>query len=205
MFWNRADLKQHAKITMQMNYWKCVLVSLVLAFCGGGSGINFNYGSSSDLNLQNGSGDIESQVNGIIHSSQFADIIGVFMGVFLLALLLSLALTIFLLQPLEVGCRRYFVIARVENANLGEMGYAFEHSYMNIVKAQFLRGLYTFLWSLLFVIPGVIKSYEYRMIPYILAEDPEISSADAFMLSKKMMDGDKMNAFVLDLSFIGSS
>ena len=56
---------------------------------------------------------------------------------------------------------------------------------------------------MLFLVPGIIKSYEYRMIPYILADNPTISYEEAFALSKKMMTGNKWDAFVLDLSFIG--
>ena len=81
--------------------------------------------------------------------------------------------------------------------------YAFSNGYMNVVKTMFLRGLFTFLWTLLFIIPGIIKGYEYRMIPYILAENPGIDSREAFAVSKQMMDGNKWAAFVLDLSFLG--
>ena len=56
---------------------------------------------------------------------------------------------------------------------------------------------------MLFVIPGIIKGYEYRMVSYILADQPELSRKEAFQLSKQMMKGQKWNAFVLDLSFIG--
>ena len=68
---------------------------------------------------------------------------------------------------------------------------------------MFLKGLFQGLWSLLFVIPGIIKSYEYRMIPYILSENPNISRKRAFEISKQMMKGNKWDTFVLDLSFIG--
>lgn len=64
-------------------------------------------------------------------------------------------------------------------------------------------GMYTLLWMLCLIIPGIVKSYEYKMIPYILAENPQISRKRAFELSKQMMDGQKGDAFVLDLSFIG--
>ena len=74
---------------------------------------------------------------------------------------------------------------------------------MNIVLTLFLRNLYTVLWTFLFIVPGIIKSYEYRMIPYILAENPDMDRREAFQLSKDMMQGEKWNAFVLDLSFIG--
>lgn len=67
---------------------------------------------------------------------------------------------------------------------------------------MFLMNLYTALWSVLFIIPGIVKSYEYRMIPYLLAEKPEMDKTEAFKTSKSMMDGNKWNAFVLDLSFI---
>ena len=63
--------------------------------------------------------------------------------------------------------------------------------------------LYTFLWSLLFIIPGIIKSYSYAMTPYILLDRPELSATDAIKESEKMMDGHKMDLFILDLSFIG--
>ena len=56
---------------------------------------------------------------------------------------------------------------------------------------------------MLFWIPGIVKSYEYRMIPYIMAEHPELSYKEAFRMSKEMMQGNKWSAFVLDLSFLG--
>lgn len=68
---------------------------------------------------------------------------------------------------------------------------------------MFFRTLFTFLWSLLFIIPGIVKSYEYMMIPFILADEPTISRKEAFARSKAMMLGNKWNAFVLDLSFLG--
>lgn len=58
---------------------------------------------------------------------------------------------------------------------------------------MFLRDLYTFLWSLLLIIPGVVKSYEYSMIPYILAENPQIDSDRAFAVSRSMTDREKLN------------
>ncbi len=67
----------------------------------------------------------------------------------------------------------------------------------------FLRGLYVFLWSLLLVIPGIVKSYSYAMTPFIMTDHPELSASDAINRSKEMMNGHKWNLFVLDLTFIG--
>ena len=70
-------------------------------------------------------------------------------------------------------------------------------------KVTFLVGLFTFLWSLLFVIPGIIKSYSYRFAAYILAENKGKAALQCIDESKKMTEGHKMDLFVLDLSFIG--
>lgn len=68
-----------------------------------------------------------------------------------------------------------------------------------------LMGLYVSLWSLLFVIPGIIKSFSYAMTPYILAEHPEYAPNEAITESRRIMDGNKFNLFCLNLSFIGWS
>ena len=68
---------------------------------------------------------------------------------------------------------------------------------------QFFQGMMVFLWSLLFVIPGIIASYRYSMTPYILAENTELSVMEAITESKKMMRGNKFRLFCLELSFIG--
>lgn len=66
-----------------------------------------------------------------------------------------------------------------------------------------LTELYVVLWSLLFVIPGIVASYRYAMAPFIMAENPEMSASDAIKASKELMKGHKGELFCLDLSFIG--
>ena len=68
---------------------------------------------------------------------------------------------------------------------------------------MFLRDLFVALWTLLFIIPGIVKMYAYSLVPYILAENPEMSGTEAIKLSNEMMKGHKWKAFVLDLSFLG--
>ena len=70
-------------------------------------------------------------------------------------------------------------------------------------KVQFLAGLFTGLWTLLFIIPGIIKGISYSMSMYILAENKGMSALEAINRSKAMMEGHKMEYFVLNLSFIG--
>jgi Predicted integral membrane protein len=123
-------------------------------------------------------------------------------GVILVIVLIASALRIFLFNPLEVGCQNFFVRNAEAPADLGEIGRAFD-PYGRNVGALLLRDIYKLLWSLLFIIPGIIKHYSYRMVPYILADHPEMSGNEAITLSRQMMDGQKWRAFVLDLSFIG--
>lgn len=115
-----------------------------------------------------------------------------------------IVLKIFVGNALLVGGSRFFVLNQTDTPKVGTLGYVFKSgNFSNVVIVMFMRDLFTFLWSLLFFVPGVIKFYEYRMVPYILAENPAMPREEAFLISKRMMTGQKWNTFVLDLSFIG--
>ena len=75
--------------------------------------------------------------------------------------------------------------------------------FFSAFKVTLLVGIYTFLWSLLFIIPGIVKGYSYSMALYVLADNPGKSARECIAESKAMMEGHKMELFVLDLSFIG--
>lgn len=77
------------------------------------------------------------------------------------------------------------------------------HRFGQGFAQKFLRGLYCFLWGLLFVIPGIVKSYSYAMTPYIMAENPDMRAQDAIRASMELMDGHKGELFWLRLTFIG--
>lgn len=68
---------------------------------------------------------------------------------------------------------------------------------------QFLTGLYVFLWSLLFLIPGIVAAFRYAMAPFILAEHPGMRPSQAIQASKEVMTGHKWELFCLYLSFFG--
>ena len=120
------------------------------------------------------------------------------------AAIMAFAFTIFVADPLIVGGKRYFLKARSEeNTKLGVVTEVFEKGHwLNVALTMFLRNIYNALWYLT-IIGGIIKTYEYRMIPYILAENPKINRKEAFKLSKEMMKGNKWKTFVLDMSFFG--
>lgn len=199
--WSRSELKTRAKEVLRLNYWKAVLVALICSFVSGGGG-----GGSSNSTSESSSGGSSLGTPSSMTQEELAGlfvIIGIAIVIFLVILAFAFALSAFIFQPLYVGCCRFFINCGKGTASLNDVTFAFSNSYLNIVKIMFLQSLYVFFWSLLFIIPGIVKGYEYRMIPYLLAEDPTISKDDAFRLTKQMMTGDKWNAFVLDLSFIG--
>jgi uncharacterized membrane protein len=114
------------------------------------------------------------------------------------------AAAIFISFPLLVGLKYFFIRTPYDDTEFGNLFSSFQSGrYLSTVKTMFFMNLYVFLWSLLFVIPGVIKSYQYRMVPYIIAENPSLSTEQALDLSRRMTDGEKWDMFVLDFSFIG--
>lgn len=118
--------------------------------------------------------------------------------------IIALSFTIFVADPLIVGGKRYFLsVRKQENTKIIVMGEIFQkENWMNVASIMFLRNIYNALWYLT-IVGGIIKTYEYRMIPYILAQNPKIKRKQAFQLSKQMMKGNKWRTFVLDLSFFG--
>lgn len=111
---------------------------------------------------------------------------------------------IFVINPVVVGGKNFFNRQHEGTSKFTNIfgGFAKGH-YSASVRNMFLMGLYEFLWSLLFIIPGIIKCYSYWMVPYITAANPNISASRAFEISKKTMNGEKWHTFVLGLSFIG--
>ena len=73
----------------------------------------------------------------------------------------------------------------------------------SVMALTFVKDIYLFLWSLLFVIPGIIKGYSYSQVYYIANENPGMSVDDIITESREMMDGHKWELFILQVSFIG--
>ena len=126
----------------------------------------------------------------------------IFSIVFLFLFAVIMVLDIFLINPFEVGGKRFMRMSVEGTAQVKEIAYGFDHSYKNVVKVLFYRDLYVFLWTLLFIVPGIVKMYQYFLVPYILTEYPDMEYKAALQLSRDMMEGNKWKTFVLGLSFI---
>jgi uncharacterized membrane protein len=109
----------------------------------------------------------------------------------------------FFLMPLAWGYAIIFLkVKRGEDLNIGTMFDGFK-DYARIFLTMLLTNVYIFLWSLLLVIPGIIKGYSYAMTNYILKDRPDLAYDAAITESMRMMNGNKMKLFLLDLGFIG--
>ncbi|MBE0601208.1 MAG: DUF975 family protein [Firmicutes bacterium] len=110
----------------------------------------------------------------------------------------------FLLPPLTVGYSYFSLrVYRGETVEITDMLSTGFRDYMKTLVGILWMYLFTFLWSLLLIVPGIVKAIAYSMTPYILAEQDDVSAQDAIKVSMEMTDGHKMEIFVMGLSFIG--
>jgi uncharacterized membrane protein len=109
-----------------------------------------------------------------------------------------------ILPPLMVGYSSFVLrIYKGENGDIGDMFTNGFSNYGRNLGGMLFMELFVFLWSLLFVIPGIVKALAYSMTPYILADCPNVRATDAIKLSMRMTRGHKGGIFVMCLSFIG--
>ena len=198
MYWEAKTLKGRAKNVLRDHYWEYLLAVVV---CG----LVIGYSLQVTVNINIKGQNFRTLRDFVIYliayiQKYYPTIIG------------SVALSsagktlwrIFAANPIEVGSCRYRTLATYGRFDFQNIFYSFSSGrYIKIVITMFLKSLYQFLWGLLLVIPAIIKGYSYFMVPYIMAENPEISYDRAFEISKAVTKGEKWRMFLLDLSFLG--
>jgi uncharacterized membrane protein len=224
--WVRAELKRQAKQSVKRCYWSAVIVCIIFLALQAAAGstsedlvdVNITYnvngdesGNSSQVQsyLDGTSNTLEgylenyiARATGIGAISSVLTSTVLFYGILLM--IVRLCLNYLIVNPIQVGMASFFYRNRTEKTSIGELAFAFNRQdFLPVVKTMFLRGLYIALWTLLLIIPGIVKSYEYRMVDYILSEHPDMPTKEVLQLSKAMTKGHKWKMFVLDLSFFG--
>ena len=192
MMWNRAELKMRGNMAFKKNYVSAVVVALLMGIFGTVSGESSARRVSENSDIYSG------------NLFNVGMITGLLAGIATVVILIVLVAKVFVGNLLKMGGYRFFILNQTAQPGIGTLldGFRSGH-YINIVLTMFLRDLFTTLWSLLLVVPGIVKHYEYLMVPYIIAENPAMDYKEAFQISKQMMDGEKMEAFIMDLSFLG--
>lgn len=174
---------------------------------------NFNYKAwtaSDGLHVYNNGR--ETVTNNPEAVSQFAALVILIVGfVFFILILYAFVFLFaflfktFLSNPVRVGKNRYLLKMEQGKEDYSDFFFAFTNkgNYLNSVMVMLLKDIFVGLWSLLFVIPGIIKNLSYFMVPYLISENPNMPYKRAFDISKAVMDGEKWNLFVIYLSFLG--
>jgi uncharacterized membrane protein len=181
---NRSYIKNLAKQRMSGRMGSAIAVALLSILLSGSVSGGFQFRFNQD--------------DGYFSEIAIAMLpIMVFLGIF------GLAYTILVGNVISIGARGWFLrYWRGENVPVGEMFSGFKH-FSAFVTTGLLRGIYVFLWTLLFIIPGIVMSYAYSMTDYIICEYPHLSASQAINLSKRMTYGHKADLFVFDLSYFG--
>ena len=179
--WTRQLLKTNARSALSGRYWRGFWVCLLVSLASGGV-----------FTIKN---NVDTARGGYDYSFMYGmpdETLALILGIALLVLVLSCVWQIFVLGPLNVGLARYFMESRQALAPFGTVMGIFRTPYLNVVKVCFLTQLKIALGCLL-VIPGIYWSYCYTLVPFLLAENP-------YMTTRRAME---LSYFVLMLSFIG--
>lgn len=183
-----SELRAIARRNLEGTWGISVGVALVAAILGGlivgtGSNINFNFNEDTVRNLP----PIFWTV--LLPLASLAGLLGI--ASFILGGTVELGYAKFLLKQYDR-----------KQLQFSDLFSQFERFGTGFAQ-QFLRVLFTTLWMLLFIIPGIVKGLSYAMTPFILEEHPEMTASEAIKASMRLMDGHKMDLFILGLTFIG--
>lgn len=204
-----SDFRKNARESLKGRWEIAIIAFIIASILGAASGIRVSF----NFDLNESSGEASTEQSEQTWGELVEYIRGIEPGV--LISIITTAISAFI-----IGACATVIIFIISSA--AKVGYAKfnldlvdrkEVSYSPILQyfsfwrvsavAELLKTLYIALWSLLFIVPGIIAHYRYSMVSYILAEFPEITASEALETSKKMMKGNKSRLFCLDLSFIG--
>lgn len=204
-----SDFRQIARDSLKGKWAIAVIAGLIAILLGGisssGPELNFQYnGNRAAVNLEIANQTVYSTSQGIT-----PELKGVIIGgaAYIIVIALAFAVIFFILgSVIKVGYSK-FNLDLVDCMREPEIGTLFGcfRNWKTTAMAELLQTVYVVLWSLLFVIPGIIASYSYAMTGYILAENPNMVPGEAIEKSKEMMEGNRWRLFCLQFSFIGWS
>lgn len=181
------EFRKQAREALKGKWSLAVITGIIAALLGGfgEAGLNLNINLPSE------------------YSAYYPYAIMRFMGVLGIASFFSLIIYVIIGGVTEIGYKNFNLkLIRGENPQLENLFDYFKYIKKG-VSMVLLRGIFIFLQLLLFFIPGIIAIYRYALMPYILADDPDMAVMDAMEQSKKMMLGNKMKLFHLHITFIG--
>lgn len=204
MNWNRKEIKLHSKNMIRKDYWRTFIVSalqfsfstVTIASTLTDFSKNIPELIKNVFNSEFSSGNMDTKVIMIL--------VTLISCITVLLLIARAFINIFFAYPIQVGSTRYMknTVREDTKGKIADVFQVFDGKYLNCVKIMFIYNALLTIGSLMFVLPGIYFSYKFRMVPYIIDDDPEISVRDAFSKSSEIMKGNMINVLMLDLSFI---
>ena len=201
------DFRDIAWNTLRGRYWWAVLAALIAMLLGGYYGrpsFNFRFDGG---NFQQFFQHAQQVFDGRFDPQAFAALARPLFGIAatLGSFVFIYSIGLFIVgSAVELGYN-LFNLSLYENKGAPKIDTLFSRFsiFGNALLLRFLMALKIFLWSLLFIVPGIVAAYRYAMAPYLLAEHPELTAGEAIEQSKRMMAGNKGRLFCLQFSFIG--
>ena len=189
---NASELRLKARQSLTGNYWPAVLVAFLASIFGA---LLVNGGSFS-INIEDRFSEVFGNLPAIV--KWYLAIVGSTAGV------LSLV-NLILGGVVQLGYASYLLKQHDrEICETKELFSKFDYFGPGFLQLL-LRNIFTALWSILLVIPGIIKSLGYSMTPFLMVENPNLTAKEAIKLSQEKMMGHKWELFCMSLSFIGWS
>ena len=204
------DLKLDARRALKLHWLSAIIASFIASLLGGissGGGYGFSVDFSGISGGGTGGGTIDPSApmdpDTLALMLQIYNIMLAVVGIMLIAMLFYIVIYYTVGCAVAVGYAKYNVdLIDGKGANLSTLFGSFKR-WFPAFGARILCQIFTFLWSLLFVIPGIIAAFSYAMVPYVLADNPWMTATEAIVESKILMRGNKWRLFCLNLSFIG--
>ena len=195
---NIKEVKIEAKNSLQGNWGTAIGGFIVLGLIG--------FAMSMVTNMISGVGSIAGGLaganSGNISEADLIAMTSVMIGTMSVSFVLGI-ITQIISSVLDVGYKWSFLdLVDGKNYSIGSIFQVFNKNFFKVLGLIIMIGIFTALWSLLLVVPGIIKSYSYSQALNIMKDNPEIGILDAITASRKLMDGKKANFFFLQLSFI---
>ncbi len=191
------DHRLRAREALQGKWVIAVLVTLVASLVGA-TGSSSNISNFEQNSTSGGSVPIDDS---------FLPLIATIAGGAILVALVMLVISVVIGSVVRLGHVKFYLKLIDREEVTMEQGFATLFSefsrYGQAVVLNLMTMLFIFLWTLCLVIPGIIATYSYAMAPYIMAEDLGCTGREAITRSKELMNGHKLELFVLDFTFIG--
>lgn len=205
MNWTLSEVKVQGNDALHANYWKTVFLTALMMTLS--IGTVYTAFTDSIRELPTAIKDLSANLSKMdqeLNLEVVAVMITLAVGMLLLSTIFKIVLNIFVKNPVDIGVKLFLKKSVHEEGSgmIADLAYVFDHDYLNHVKNMFVVHVVNLLFFFLLIIPGFIKEYENRMVPFILSDEAGLNPVEAMKKSREMMKGHKWRAFLLDLSFI---